>query len=184
MAISRIETNSIAPSQTLTTPIVATTMGVGGATPAASGSGITFPAAQSASTDVNTLDDYEEGTWSPNVGGSATYSSQQGSYTKVGRLVTVTIDMTISSIGTGSGWSIQGLPFASISTYFGCGSVGYYTSTALSMVWLSMYVNPGAATLNITGNTSAATGIQQNAGPNAIFQTGTRIICSATYQTT
>jgi hypothetical protein len=44
------------------TLISATTVGVGGATPAASGAGITFPATQSASTDANTLDDYEEGT--------------------------------------------------------------------------------------------------------------------------
>jgi hypothetical protein len=40
-----------------------TTIGVGDATPSASGSGITFPATQSASTNANTLDDYEEGTW-------------------------------------------------------------------------------------------------------------------------
>jgi hypothetical protein len=53
-----------------------TTMGVGAATPAASGAGITFPAAQSASSDANTLDDYEEGTWTPNVGGTATYTLQ------------------------------------------------------------------------------------------------------------
>jgi hypothetical protein len=39
-----------------------TTIGVGGATPSASGSGISFPATQSASSDANTLDDYEEGT--------------------------------------------------------------------------------------------------------------------------
>jgi hypothetical protein len=38
-----------------------TTIGVGGATPSTSGSGISFPATQSASSDANTLDDYEEG---------------------------------------------------------------------------------------------------------------------------
>ena len=44
---------------TLTTPSFATTIGVGGATAAASGAGITFPASQSASSNANTLDDYE-----------------------------------------------------------------------------------------------------------------------------
>ena len=39
------------------------TIGVGNATPAASGAGISFPATASASSDANTLDDYEEGTW-------------------------------------------------------------------------------------------------------------------------
>jgi hypothetical protein len=42
-----------------------TTIGVGGATPSTSGAGITFPATQSASSNVNTLDDYEEGSWTP-----------------------------------------------------------------------------------------------------------------------
>ena len=117
MAISRIETNSIAPSQTLTTPIIATTMGVGGATPAGSGSGITFPATQSASTDVNTLDDYEEGTFTPflstgGLGVTATYAKQLGYYTKVGNMVfvTVRIDLSSASGGTGSLF-ISGLPF-------------------------------------------------------------------------
>jgi hypothetical protein len=36
----------------------------GGST-SATGTGIAFPAIQSASSDVNTLDDYEEGTWTP-----------------------------------------------------------------------------------------------------------------------
>jgi trimeric autotransporter adhesin len=41
-----------------------TTIGVGGATPSASGSWYyPSPLRQSASTDANTLDDYEEGTW-------------------------------------------------------------------------------------------------------------------------
>lgn len=117
MPISRIESNSIAPSQTLTTPIIATTMGVGGATPSGSGSGITFPATQSASTDANTLDDYEEGTFTPTAYGSSTagttsYNTQTGKYTKVGRQVTVTIRLGITSM-TGTGiLTIAGLPFA------------------------------------------------------------------------
>jgi hypothetical protein len=39
----------------------------GGATPTTSGTGITFPASASASTNANTSDDYEEGTWTPTV---------------------------------------------------------------------------------------------------------------------
>ena len=92
MPISRIETNSIAPSQTLTTPIIATTMGVGGATPSGSGSGITFPAAQSASTDANTLDDYEEGTWTASISSQVNMTGASwlnGKYVKIGNLVTV-----------------------------------------------------------------------------------------------
>ena len=65
-----------------------TTIGVGGATPSTSGSGITFPATQSDSSNANTLDDYEEGTWTPNVGtlvnmtGTPTYTNAK--YQKIG----------------------------------------------------------------------------------------------------
>ncbi|MEI6590163.1 MAG: hypothetical protein WCO38_09505 [Verrucomicrobiota bacterium] len=54
------------------------------------GTGIAFPATQSASTDANTLDDYEEGTWTPTQGGNLTVVgtfSSSGTYTKIGRMV-------------------------------------------------------------------------------------------------
>ena len=102
----------------------ASTIGVGGATPAASGSGITFPAAQSASSEANTLDDYEEGTWTPVIAGSTTAGTYElvnvtALYTKIGRQVTITCSLnTASSItGGGSGLiSITGLPFAKVAS--------------------------------------------------------------------
>ena len=56
------------------------------------GTGITFPATQSASSDANTLDDYEEGTFTPlalgsTTGGTASYTVQIGRYTKIGNRV-------------------------------------------------------------------------------------------------
>jgi hypothetical protein len=100
-----------------TTVKAATTVGVGAATPSASGAGITFPATQSASTDANTLDDYEEGTWTPNQGSGLTVVgafTSSGTYTKVGRLVTVTgILFGATSIATGiAGLISTNLPFA------------------------------------------------------------------------
>ena len=68
------------------------TIGVGQATPSASGAGITFPATQSASSDANTLDDYEEGTWTPTQGAGLTVVgtfSSTGKYTKIGNQVTI-----------------------------------------------------------------------------------------------
>ena len=94
------------------------TVGVGGATPSTSGVGITFPATQSASSDANTLDDYEEGTFTPQIfaggsqmsGGSLT---ALGSYTKIGRAVYYLIDIFITTKGTGSGsLQIRNLPFS------------------------------------------------------------------------
>ena len=80
-------------SPTMATPKVTTTLGVGNATPAASGAGLTFPSTQSASSDVNTLDDYEEGTWVPSIflatgqTGSFTFTQNSGLYLKIGKLV-------------------------------------------------------------------------------------------------
>jgi len=97
------------------TLISATTIGVGGATPSASGSGITFPATASASSDANTLDDYEEGTWTPTVtpsSGSLTAYTSSGVYVKVGKLVTITGDFQLITVGTASGTvSVGGVPF-------------------------------------------------------------------------
>jgi hypothetical protein len=94
---------------------------VGGAIPSTSGAGLTFPATQSASSDANTLDDYEEGTWTPilTTSGSAptiTFSFKSGVYRKVGTMVYIQFGLYITGVSGGSGTLvIQGLPFTSIS---------------------------------------------------------------------
>ena len=91
-----------------------TTLSVGNAVPSSSGSGITFPATQSASTDANTLDDYEEGTFTPSltnftVVGTPTHT---GFYTKVGRQVTVVMQLSAStSISSTASSFVNNLPF-------------------------------------------------------------------------
>ena len=91
-----------------------------GGTTSANGIGIAFPATQSASSDANTLDDYEEGTWTPtltfgNVAHNGTYSYQAAHYTKVGRLVTVTGIVGINSAGTATGTArMTSLPFTAM----------------------------------------------------------------------
>ena len=80
-------------------------------------SGIEFPATQVASASANNLDDYEEGTWTMGVsfgGGTTgiTYSNNTGTYTKVGRQVTVNGYMLLSSKGSSTGnVLLTGLPF-------------------------------------------------------------------------
>ena len=102
----------------LTTPSFTTTIGVGAATASASGAGVTFPATQSASSDANTLDDYEEGTFTPTAFGSTTagtttYQVQQGSYIKIGRQVTISVRVGWTALtGTGE-LTFGGFPFAS-----------------------------------------------------------------------
>jgi hypothetical protein len=86
-----------------------------GGTATASGVGITFPATQSASSDANCLDDYEEGTWTPTItsgGGSITSYSSVGRYVKIGNAVTVYFSFTLTNAGTASGnGALSGLPF-------------------------------------------------------------------------
>jgi hypothetical protein len=80
------------------------------------GGQIKFPATQSPSADPNTLDDYEEGTFTPAVvgfstAGVGTYTQQVGSYVKIGSIVHFTINITITA-HTGTGVMIvTGLPF-------------------------------------------------------------------------
>jgi len=83
--------------------------------------GITFPATQSASTDANTLDDYEEGSWTAVLSdgtnnATMTASRTTGSYTKIGNFVTVCGYISTDSLGSVSGnVRITGLPFQSAS---------------------------------------------------------------------
>ena len=92
-----------------------------GGTTTATGVGVTFPATQSASSDANCLDDYEEGTWTPSLTtdgvnySSVLYDLRQGTYVKVGKMVSCSMRIQTSSvtIGSSSGnMQISGLPFA------------------------------------------------------------------------
>jgi hypothetical protein len=100
----------------LVTPSFTTTIGVGAATASASGAGITFPATQSASSDANTLDDYEEGTWTatvtPQTSGTISLSAPTGSYTKIGRQVFCSAKLTVGSVSSPTGYYKISLPFS------------------------------------------------------------------------
>ncbi len=81
------------------------------ATPS-SGTGITFPATQSASSDANTLDDYEEGTWTPTLTGATfTYSVQAGRYLKIGSFVLVQAVIATGYASATGPFYISNLPF-------------------------------------------------------------------------
>jgi hypothetical protein len=109
------------------------TISVGGATPSTSGAGITFPATQSASSNANTLDDYEEGTWTT----SFTYSNASAAtlsaatYTKVGRLVTLSGKISATLTTTNTAISIIfTLPFTQGANLCPSTGLAYHTATA------------------------------------------------------
>jgi len=83
-----------------------TTISVGNATPSASGAGITFPATQSASSDANTLDDYDEYTAASSACTLALTVSVVWKLTKVGKIVTLTLPPTFGTCASAaSNWT-------------------------------------------------------------------------------
>jgi hypothetical protein len=71
---------------------------------------IVFPATQVPSTNANTLDDYEEGTWTPTVtSGTAVILPSSATYTKIGNRVICSFRFSCTTSGTIT--SIGGLPF-------------------------------------------------------------------------
>ena len=82
---------------------------------------IAFPATQNPSAGANTLDDYSEGTFTPTVSGTstagaATYTTQSGSYTKIGNVVFFQMKLGWSAhTGTGNTF-FGGLPYTTNSS--------------------------------------------------------------------
>jgi len=107
------------------------------------GGGLDFNVAQSTRSGVTpssaTLDDYEEGTWTPTLRGSGaagsyTYTSGFGRYTKVGNLVTLSCSLdNITEVSAGTGYlQITGVPFAKVSSHRPPGSSRVESATNMT----------------------------------------------------
>ena len=135
-------------------------------------SGITFRPTQSASADANTLDDYEEGTWTLTLtggGGSATVSST-ARYTKIGNIVTLTAGFDWTSSTLSGAITIGGFPFATsnvTANYRSAASFGYTAgvifagqlvsdapSGSTTCAWL--YLRSGTTPTDVVLNSSGA----------------------------
>jgi len=123
-------------------------------------------------TAANTLDDYEEGTWTPTVNrgyDAVGYSSQVGRYTKIGNTVRAFAQMTLaagSTTGNSAGVRMIGLPFATNSNG-GVYTVGFHymnaiDSLGLESVWIT-FPNESAAYLY----QKTATGVSVISGSTA-----------------
>ena len=82
---------------------------------------------------ANKLDSYEEGTWTPTGVGLA-LGSPSGTYTKVGRLVTVNWLFVYPTTTSGSQSSIEGLPFTVDEGYVFGGNHGYVNGSAAASI--------------------------------------------------
>lgn len=146
----------------------------------ASGAGqIKFPATQNASANANTLDDYEEGTWTPSVGGNATYNNQAGNYIKIGRVVQIEFQLGVNALGTGSANTVSGLPFtAANDSTEGNLQVHFFTSLASNVTWAAFGVNANATTASAYYLTAAAAA----SSTTTIFGNSARVFAAGTYR--
>jgi hypothetical protein len=130
--VSTADTSGVLQLQAANTTVLNAELGkalaLQGAT-STTGCGIAFPATQVASSDVNTLDDYEEGTWTPTCNNGSTYT---GVYTKIGRIVHLFFESASSGTITAATTQLTGLPFSSSGTLStsGCGTFANISSTA------------------------------------------------------
>jgi hypothetical protein len=146
--------------------------------------GITFPATQLASTNANTLDDYEEGTWTPIVIGNTstsgqTYEYQTGRYIKIGRNVYCTFELQLTAAGTVSGISsIAGLPFATSGTDIKLDAGGlvfsFYNNLNSNQIVLSGYAIDNESKMFITSVSSAGV-ITNNITITDLIKNNTRL---------
>jgi hypothetical protein len=128
---------------------------------------------------ANKLDDYEEGTWTPLFGDNSTTASNGGqfsaTYVKIGKLVTVSADITTLTYSGVDLNYMYGLPFAGgvSGVGNGGGGIGYTTTTNIV---------PG---LHVTSNTSAIyfMNLGTNVGGEILSISGKRFIFSLTYET-
>jgi hypothetical protein len=161
-------------------------IGLGGATPS-SGMGITFPATQSASSNANTLDDYEEGTWTPVIdsqtaGTGRATQVNSANYSKVGNVVTFDAYCSVSTLGSGGSgtWQIKGLPFtAKASAYFAV-SVGFFNSLNSSVTYITATVNGGTTEMEFRGTTASAASIS-GLTFSTFVANGTGVIVTGSY---
>lgn len=124
---------------------------------AATGGQVSFPVTQNPSADPNTLDDYAQGTFTPNIGGTATYTTQLGRFVKIGNMVYVQGRLVINVLGTGSTSTISGLPYAASANPTAILSIGYFTGLAVATITLYGLVNASASTFILSGITASGT---------------------------
>lgn len=121
------------------------------------GGQIIFPAAQSASSNANTLDDYEEGNWTPADGSGAalSFTSVTGQYIKIGKMVSATAVLTYPANADGTQAKITGLPFTADTTANMYGGMFHYNGAATASIgWIVL-----ANTITAIAHTTAAAAV-------------------------
>ena len=141
----------------------------------ASDSAVSATTQQSIKAYINT-----KGTWTPSVGGTATYTTQQGRYIKIGKLVWVQGDITINNLGSGSANTISGLPFQAFQSSSPL-SITIASGLAISVVSIVALTGGGTSNITFSGRTAAATGTSNTMN---VIASGTSISFAGCYEST
>ncbi len=130
---------------------------------------------------ANKLDDYEEGSWTPTLGGNATYSVADASYTKIGDVVTLRMRLIVSAIGTGSTTTISGAPFANCNVSRAGFPIVYFASIATNAIYLTGWIDHSVSAIKIAITSSSSSAITDTP---AIFGNNTHIQFIGSYTLT
>ena len=135
---------------------------------------------------ANTLDDYEEGTWTPVLVSDATaaaYTSQTGVYTKIGRMVYINCQVRMSDVGSfaGATTQINGLPFTSSNNSTDNIGVLYMSGTASVVTNSYVRIPANSAFLRLEEG-AGTTGVDNSLNANHL-DTGTTVRFSMVYFT-
>ena len=142
-------------------------------------------------TDSNTLDDYEEGTWTPTffLGSTqCTLGTAEANYTRVGRLVTVNMNIAITNTNSGTGTAtVQSFPFAvadllSNTSVEANGSVSLWSSFGTGMSYVSLFAQTSQQ--GELQGLSSSTGTATNPVTNTHIDSSCEFRASVTYFTT
>jgi hypothetical protein len=151
------------------------------------GGQIKFPATQNASADANTLDDYEEGTFTPvfSFAGGTTgmETSCSGTYVKIGKVVTVYIFFILTTKGSSTGQArFASLPFTSAASQYGVGCLlnNLYAVTLTGQLAVNQWNTPGTTTIECWAINNGA----QSALTDTGFSNSTQFYPLFTYVTT
>jgi hypothetical protein len=151
-----------------------------------SGNGIDFSATgQATGMTSELLSDYEEGIWTPallfdsNMSGSFTYTTQVGTYTKIGRLVTASFNLEWTATPSDGQIMVLNLPFTAvnaknvrgfISDQGGITNTGTYAITGGDGLVISNYVPTQCSISTVKSGAGFADPLQQTALTSASGQ--------------
>lgn len=114
-------------------------------------SGVKFPAAQASSSDVNTLDDYEEGTFLPGLfssdGGRGIPTTATGRYVKIGQFVHCQYDYVMNGASWPSGYLyLDGFPYQPINdNVVSSGATTLFGGLAVPLITVTLHMYSGTA---------------------------------------